>query len=265
MKTVWSLLNLLSVILVLGVNYASQMQLWGAPTIGSISNEIDPLITPASYAFAIWGIIFLGLLVFSVYGIYRSLRYRQGNDFIPRASPWFIAANICNALWVWVFTQEWFGLSVVVMLVLLASLVQIIRLLNMERWDAPIGTIAFVWWPICLYSGWIAVATIVNIALFLKSTGWEGDPLGAIDWTLLLILVATALNAYMVLSRNMREFAAVGIWALIAIGLRHSGSEVLLSTAAWVCSGALAALVLWHGYRNRTTNPFVKLLQRLNS
>ena len=265
MKTGWAVLNLISVLLVLGVNYASQMELWGAPTIGAISNEIDPLITPANYAFAIWGIIFLGLLAFSAYGIYRFIRYREGNDFIIRSSPWFILANSCNALWVFVFTQEWFGLSVLVMLVLLVSLIQIIRVLNMERWDAPIGIIAFIWWPICLYSGWIAVATIVNVALFLKSTGWEGDPLGPNDSTLLLILVATAINAYMVLSRNMREFAAVGIWALIAIGVRHDGSENLLNMAAWLSAAGLTVLVIWHGYRNRGTNPFLKLRQRLSS
>ena len=54
--------NLLSVILVLSVNYASQARLWGAPTIGEISRRIQTMITPASYAFAIWGVIYLWLI-----------------------------------------------------------------------------------------------------------------------------------------------------------------------------------------------------------
>lgn len=262
-KTIWPLFNLLSVLLVLGVNYASQMQLWDAPTIGEISNEVDPLITPANYAFAIWGPIFLALLAFSGYAIYRALRYSEGNDYIRLASPWFVLANACNAAWVYAFTMQWFGLSVILMLLLLLSLVQIIRKLNMERWDAPIGTIAFVWWPICLYSGWIAVATLVNISFYLKWVGWEGGPLGAVGWSFVLILLAALLNAYLLFSRNMREFALVGVWALVAIGIRHQGSEALLTTTAWGCAVILLGMVAWHGYRNRATNPFLKLQQRI--
>ena len=257
-----ALYNLLSVLLVLGVNYASQARLWGAPTIGEISRKIQTMITPASYAFAIWGLIFAGLLAFSLYGFYRVLRYKQAPAFLRQSSPWFVLANLCNAAWVWVFTQEWFGLSVLVMAGLLFSLIQLIGKLDMERWDAPIGTLVFVWWPISLYAGWITVATVVNISLFLKSVGWAGAPLDPGSWVVVMVLVTTALNAYLVFSRNLREFAAVGIWALVAIGLRQEVETPYLAYTAWGCAAVLAVLILWHGYRNRATNPLVKLQQR---
>ena len=52
-------------------------------------------------------------------------------------------------------------------------MILVIRL-NMERWDAPFPIIAFVWWPICIYSGWIAVATIANATTVLYDAGWNG-------------------------------------------------------------------------------------------
>ncbi|HAJ82648.1 MAG TPA: hypothetical protein DCO64_09405, partial [Zunongwangia profunda] len=61
--------------------------------------------------------------------------------------------------WVIVWLYEYTGLSIFLMLLILFSLIKIILNTNMERWDAPLKIIAFSWWPICLYSGWIAVAT----------------------------------------------------------------------------------------------------------
>lgn len=47
------------------------------------------------------------------------------------------------------------------------SLVMIILRTDMELTDPPLRTIAFVWWPFCLYSGWITVALLTNIAAVL--------------------------------------------------------------------------------------------------
>lgn len=262
MNKTWSYLNLLSVLIVLLVNGISQTGIWPYPTVGEISRKYDTLFTPAGYAFAIWGLIFIGLLGFAIYSIYRSYRYDRDNEFIGRSAPWFIGANLLNAAWVVVFTKVWIGISVLLIFGLLGCLILIIRRLHMERWDAPIGTIAFVWWPICLYSGWVSVAALANSALYLQFVQWDGWGIRPESWTLALVLVAIALNVFMVLSRNMREFALVGAWALAAIALRHWGTTgplcyVPLAGAAW-----LILLAGWHGYKNRSTNPMTKLRER---
>ena len=266
MKNPWliAVINLVSVILVLWVNYASQIQLWGAPTIGSISNEFSNLITPASYAFAIWGLIFLGLLAFCIYAFYRIIRYGKAQTFVLQCRSWFALANVANALWVYCFTLRLYGVSVVLMLVLLISLLLLIRKFNMELWDAPIGTIAFIWWPISLYAGWIAVATVVNIGLFLESLGWNGAPLNPTAWTIALLLIVSVLNAYLVQKRNLREFAGVAVWALVAIGFRHIDTLPIIAYVSWFCGGVLGLLILRHAFLNRSTNPFEKVRQRLS-
>ena len=133
----------------------------------------------------------------------------------------------------------------------------------MERWDAPIGIIAFVWWPICLYSGWIAVATIANISAYLSKLGWEGGFLSESTWTIIMILVATVLNLAMIKTRNMREFAAVGVWALFAIYIRHKETMETIAYTALAGCVILTIAIAVHGYQNRKTNPAFKLMERL--
>jgi len=58
--------------------------------------------------------------------------------------------------------------------------------------------------------------------------------------------------------RNMREFAFVGVWALIAIAVaNHDRHEAIYFTA-----GIAAAILLIssgiHGFKNRATSPFMK-------
>ncbi|WP_027077191.1 hypothetical protein [Maribacter antarcticus] len=257
MKKTLALLNLLSVILVLAVNYISQALRLNDTTIGEISRKYDNLFTPASYAFAIWGIIFLGLLAYGIFQVRRAFFSDKPSAFIEQTGYWFLLANILNSVWVIAFIYDYTGLSVLIMLGILFSLIKIILNTNMERWDATKSTIAFVWWPICLYSGWISVATIANVSAYLTKIGWEGGPFSEISWTILMIVIATVLNLVIIWKRNMREFAAVGVWALFAIFVRHKDSFETIAYAALMGSIIIFSYIAWHGFQNKKTNPFV--------
>lgn len=263
MKKTLALLNLFSVVLVIGVNYVSQAIRINETTIGEVSNKYFNLFTPASYAFAIWGLIFLALLAYGIFQVRRAFFSDKQSDFIEQTGYWFVLANLLNCSWVFAFAYEYTGLSVVIMLGILLSLIKIILNTNMERWDAPIGIIAFIWWPICLYSGWIAVATIANVSAYLSKLGWEGGFLSESTWTIVMILVATVLNLVMIKTRNMREFAAVGVWALFAIYVRHKENMETIAYTALAGSIVLLIAMAVHGYQNRKTNPAFKLMERL--
>ncbi|MGB8703757.1 MAG: tryptophan-rich sensory protein [Gillisia sp.] len=254
-----SILNLLSVLLVIIVNYYSQTVEINNNTIGSLSKEYDNLFTPAPYAFAIWGVIFFSLLVYVVFQINRAFSDKD-SDFVLQTGPWFFIANFANAAWVVAWLFEYTLISVFCMFVILASLIMIILRTNMERWDAPLKIIAFTWWPICLYSGWIALATIANVAAYLAKIGWNGWIFNEFVWTLIMIMVAVGINLLMVYKRNMREFGAVGIWGLFAIYMRHSEKHPEIAIAALAGSIVLLAYIGYHGYKNRKTNPMYKLV-----
>src|SRR5690606_25662535 len=148
-----TILNLLSVILVIIVNYFSQTLQLNNNTIGSLSQEYRNLFTPEGYAFSIWGLIFLALLVYSGYQVYVAFFSNLDDDFIINTGPWFAIANFANAGWVVGWVYEYAGLSVIFMCTFLFSLIMVSLKTNMELLDAALGTISFPWWPICLYAG----------------------------------------------------------------------------------------------------------------
>ncbi len=263
MKKTLAILNLLSVVFVIAVNYVSQALRLNDTTIGEISKEYDNLFTPAGYAFAIWGVIFLGLFAYAIFQVQRAFFSKKESPFIEQTGYWLVLANVLNATWVLAFVYDYTGLSVLIMLGILFSLIKIILNTNMERWDAPIEVIALVWWPICLYSGWIAVATIANVSAYLTKISWDGFGVGDQEWTIIMITIATLLNIVMVWKRNMREFAIVGVWSLVAIFVRHQNSINSVANTALACSIILFVIIGIHGYRNRETNPGAKLLERM--
>lgn len=260
MKKVYAVLNMIVIVAVIIWNYYSNTGAMNGVTVGEMSNRYDDLFTPAGYAFAIWGVIFLGLLVLGINQLRLAFFDGEYSESITQIGPWLIIANAGNALWLWLWLNDFTGWSVVTMLVILASLVIIILNLNMERWDAPLKYIATVWWPICAYSGWIAVATIANISAWLTKIEWSWW-LSEEQWTIVMITIAGLLNIFMVITRNMREFAGVGIWALIAIAYRHWDVMPSLQWTAFAWAIVLMIITGIHGYQNRHTNPFKSLLK----
>lgn len=251
-----SIVNLIGTVAVIAWNYMANAMGIKGNTVASLSNEYANLFTPAPYAFSIWGVIFLGLLAISIFMVKRAFDNKADDNFIGQIGPWLIIANILNGAWLYVWLTENTGLSVVVMVLLLISLCVLIVRLNMERWDAPLSIIAFVWWPICAYSGWIAVATIANIAAYLAKIGFgQGSEQ---LWTLVMIAVAVVLNVYMIFTHNMREFATVGVWALVAIAVRHWDTQPTLQWVSLSAAIILFLLTAYHGYKNRASNPFAK-------
>ncbi|MDT0691191.1 tryptophan-rich sensory protein [Salegentibacter sp. F188] len=254
-----AIFNFLSVILAIAVNYYTQAVELNGNTIGSLSADYENLFTPAGYAFSIWAVIYLALLAYSGFQIYCAFITGKHTELITKTGAWFILANIGNMAWVFAWLYELTGLSVVIMLFILFSLIKIILNTNMERWDAPLKVIAFSWWPICFYSGWIAVATIANISAYLAKIGWDGWFLSEVQWAATMIVVATILNIIMIYTRNMREFGLVGVWALVAIFVRHSRENEAL---AWIAMGGAILIFLnagYHGYKNKETSPMAKL------
>jgi hypothetical protein len=251
----YAIINLIVLLLVIFWNYWVGSKGLEGNTVGSLSAEYQNLFTPAGYAFSIWGIIFLSLLAQAIFFVSRAFNTSKNSDFLSQIGPYLILANIGNGLWLYMWLMEYTGLSVVVMLGILASLVIVILNTNMERWDAPRPIIFWLWWPIAIYSGWIAVATIANISAYLAKSGWNGG-VSELTWTILMIVIAVLLNLFMIAYRNLREFASVGVWALLAISVRHWDSNPTLQWTALIGAVVLFIAISYHGYKNRKTSPF---------
>lgn len=251
MKKRLSVLNLMSVITVIAVNYISQAIRINETTIGEVSNKYFNLFTPASYAFAIWGLIFIMLLAYGIYQVRIAFFSNKTSGFIEETGYWFIITNLLNCVWVFVFAFEYTGLSVFVMLGILFSLTKIILNTNMNKKPVSRSTYIFGWLPIGIYSGWIAVATIANISAYLAKLNWDGAFLSEAGWTITLIVIATLLYLSVIYTRNMKEFAAVGIWALLAIFIRHQNEYQSIAYTALAGCTLILISIAWSAFKGR--------------
>jgi hypothetical protein len=240
---IYALLNILVLIVVIWWNYYSNTGNIGGKTVGELSAVLGNYFTPAGYAFAIWGIIYLALVAQAIYLVWAAFSKAIDSDFISQMGPYLIMTNCLNAAWLWFWLTENTGLSVVVMLAMLFAL--IILILNL-RMNLPSQRKTGNWlvrFPISIYAGWITVATVANISAYLAKINWAGWGISEVTWAIVMITIAALVNIFIVFSRNLIAFPLVGVWALVAISVRHAGSENILQGAALI-SAALILLAL---------------------
>lgn len=250
--------NTLSLIFAFVMNALSGSEVFNGTSQAEISSRYETLVTPAGYAFAIWGLIYLLLISFIAFQWTEYLKHHRDEN-LNRTGIWFALSNLANGFWVVAFLNNLIGLSVAIMLILLFSLIMMTVRLRLEIWDAPVRIIAFVWWPVCIYLGWIIIAAVANISVWLVSIGWQGDFLPGQSWAVLIIVAATVIYLLLVFTRNMREAAVVGIWAFIALAVKQWQLNSSVVAAAVAASVVLFIAVAVHGYKNRETSPFEKI------
>jgi hypothetical protein len=242
MKRTLQIANGIALVSTIIINYLSNTGLLNGSTIGDVSNSLTTLFTPAGYAFSIWGFIYLLLIGFIFYQG-RSLfsSNTTADAVVLKIGWWFVISCIANSVWVflWIYGQT--GMSCFFILLLLFSLMQIVFRCRLELDLEPFSKILFVAWPFVFYAGWVTVASIANISAYLFKIQWDGFGIAAETWTIIMIVVAVLINIWAIVSRNLREFAVVGAWALIAIGVRNQETFSTVSNIAY--TGAFTLLL----------------------
>jgi benzodiazapine receptor len=237
------ILNILGLIFALIINYLANALPMGGVTTKQISDAIPALFTPAGYVFAIWGIIYLALIGFTVY---QALPAQKNNPRLQNISYWFFLSSLLNGIWVILWQYGQVTLSVLVMLGLLYSLLMvytrskigIVRPKGIESWalDIPFG----------IYLGWLSVATIANIAAWGVVSQWNGFGLSPILWTVAVILVGVALAFAMIIRRKEIAYPLVLVWAFAGIYNAHQNVPAVGTTAA---AAAAVIFVFLLGYQ----------------
>lgn len=235
--------TLISILAAIVINAISNVFPLRGLNIGAIANQIlgGVLITPANYAFAIWGVIYLGLVSF---GIYQVLPAQRHNPRLLKLRAPIIWASVFQIVWVYLFQLQQFWWSVVFMLGILLNLIaaywwsrfQNTRISREDKWLAQI--------PIRIYLGWISVATIVNVASALYASQWNGFGIAPSVWTVLMLLIAAAITCAIILQYRDVAFTGVIVWAFLAVAVRQSAQPAIAITALGCAIGLLVFLFL---------------------
>jgi cytochrome bd-type quinol oxidase subunit 2 len=233
--------NLVTVLIALTVNIlASALPLNGQNT-GEISDRFQVYFVPAGYVFAIWFVIFVGWVVFTIYQFQSS---QKESPRLRRLGYLFAASNLFNAGWLFAWHYNLFGLSVLIMLVLLGLLIASYLRLDVnrgaasrtERWSVDV--------PFSIYLGWISVATVANITSWLYSIEWNGLGISAPLWAVIMIVVASVLGVLMTVTRRDSAYVFVLAWSFAGIAVKQASASNV-ATAAWVAAGLMLFLAAY--------------------
>jgi translocator protein len=230
--------NILALVVVLTMNALANILPINGMNTGQISDLYPSLFTPAGFTFSIWSIIYLLQIGFAI----AQFRIRD-KPYFKELSLWFCLSCFANASWILVWHYLFTGASVIVMLILLFSLVQIFLLLQQAQSMSKTEWF-FIKLPFIFYFAWICVATIANVSALLVSLNWHGGFLTEEHWAVVMISIAAFLGLFVAFKFEEPAFLVVLIWAFFGIYNRWIETEHTIIMSASRIAGIVLALML---------------------
>jgi benzodiazapine receptor len=246
----WS--NIVAFVFTVIVNsLAGSTTLLGGVNTAQISDSNPTLITPGGYVFSIWGIIYVLLGVFV---IFQALPSQKEKEYTKKIGWLFVLSSVLNIVWLFLWQYEILSVSVVLMFLLLTTLIAIYLRLNIGKSAVSLREKLAVHVPFSVYLGWITIASIANVSVFLVSENWDGFGIGAETWANLIIIVALVITLLVLATRRDIAYGLVIIWALVGIAVKQSGNQnivTLTEASAIIVLLALAATILLNRLKRR--------------
>lgn len=233
--TASQLITVLATVVTIAVNALANILPLNGLNTGQISDRFDIYFVPAGYVFSIWGLIYLGLVVYTVFQLLPS---QADNPVLTRIAPYYWLSSLANTTWIFLWHYEVFSVTLIAMVLILIALLLIYRSLSgsegLEKWLVKL--------PFSIYLGWISVATIANATQTLFFFDWGGWGLAPEIWTVVMLFIAGFLGWLMSLRENDTPYLLVLIWAFIGITVSQAGSSIVVNTA-WVVVALLVIAV----------------------
>jgi hypothetical protein len=198
---------------------------------------VNPLIIPANYTFAIWGLITLGCAVFGGYQLFFPKLSESKFNNINLQS---VLLFVCFTIWLWLagLNQQFATLGVFLLMFALLININIklvkVKLSNPEK--------VIVQAPFLLYLGWTTIAIFANFTSAIAEQGWiYNDERSLLSY--IAILAAALGNAVLVGTKVKFNWYYVGtiIWAFIGIIVGSSAKSSVIVPA--VCVFAILTML----------------------
>ncbi len=219
-----------------------------------ISDMYVTLITPSPSTFSIWSVIYSLLIISLVVMIVKKddLYYQKAIDEL---SVLYRISCILNIAWIVTFSLVQIELSVLFIfgLVVVLSLIgqKLLKIQEKRRWLLPI--------TFGLYTGWLFIATVVNIASALVKLEWKGVGIANEIWAIVTLIVAVFL-IFLVLLKNQNvafplpvAWAYFGIYQFLTSPEGFKGEFNILQIVALAGSAVLIGMAAIQLYKNHFT------------
>lgn len=239
-------LNMISFIGTLVVNTLANALPINGKNTGELSALYPNEFVPAGYTFSIWLVIYLSLTGFVIYQA-GALTKITKQRLVEKLGSLFILTNLLNMGWILAWHYEQVGVSVIIMIAFLITLITIHLKFEIPESSAPAAEKIWFQMPFSLYLGWIMIATIANVTAWLVDMNWRGGPISEEAWAIIMIVVAAFLCILILWRKNNYIIPLVATWAIggIIVKQRHlNGWNNIVLTGSIACSLLLLAILL---------------------
>ncbi len=219
----------------------------GALSNGAMSARHPTLLTPAGYAFSIWGVIFTGLVAYTVWQL---LPRQRASILVLKINVLLTWAVLATTAWTLVFSYGLISASLTVMLLLLLLLAQaygrargVVLAGRAPGWPV---------WFLSLYLGWIMLATVLNIIFGLRDgVGLTWSAQASLVGCYALLVVAAGLGVALAWRSRDALLPLPIAWGLVGTWQAQQATTPGLATTALGAAVALLAGAALAGWRQR--------------
>jgi hypothetical protein len=212
---------------------------WGQSP-AEFSADSDATLKVAGYAFAIWGVVYLWLLI---YAIRQALPQTGESPLIHRLGWPSVVALLGIGWWVVAAAFDWEAATVVLIFASLATLLipllanaGAIRALprgDRDRWMTV--------WPLSLLAGWLTVAAPLNLITVVTGNDALPAMLSPTVWAMLAIAAVAAIALGVTQRLRTLAYGLPIAWGLLGAFVAEQGRNPLLAYVA--LAAAVAVLV----------------------
>jgi len=206
-----------------------------SPEFGGIPPEIYPVpqnnppVQPAGWAFAIWGVIYLGLIGHGLYGV---TNHRDDTPWNKGRVALAISLFV-GVFWLPVALVSPALATVMIWIMLMGALVSLYQARSAKpNWVANL--------PVALYAGWLTAASFVSIGLVLAGYGFAGEVFAA---TIALGL-ATVFAIYNQIKLQHWTYGAAVAWGFSGIAAANWGEQWLVTVLSAIAAVMIAGLAI---------------------
>ena len=185
-----------------------------------------PAIQPAGYAFSIWSVIYLWLIVHAVYGLSKRA---EDPSWKPSRLPLTVAIAV-GVVWLWIAGQSAIWGTVTIWIMALAALAAFLRApTEPDRWLLS--------GPLAIFAGWLTAAAAVSTGVLIAGHGVLSNTDAALAMLALVLVIALVVQAR---KARMPVYGLTVVWALVGVIVVNLGDTALVAGVAAV--GALVML-----------------------
>lgn len=191
----------------------------------------EPAVQPAGYAFSIWSVIYLWLVIHAGYGLWKRVDDLDWN----RVRLPLIAALVLGTIWLAIAGSSPQWATAVIWLMALSALAAFLMApTEPDRWLLSA--------PLAIFAGWVTAASLVSTGILLAGYGITGDAEAAYDMMGVILILVPLIQSR---KPRMPVYSLAVAWALVGIAVANWGSG---TAVAWVALGIAAVVLVAAGW-----------------